>query len=182
VKNLIRALIERFPSTAKLNSTFALILLVIHTWSVWQFLYRLPSYLMYLDLLNLLAVFAYYMAFAFVESIILLVLFGMIAIILPKNWYADHFEAVNLPIVLGMAVSAAKYQQQIGNTYSGISSILTWFGFTFLIVLSLALIFGIIGPLRKLSGKVMERISIMSYLYIPIGLFSLLVVVFRNLV
>jgi len=156
--------------------------MVIHTWSIWQFLYRLPSFLMYLDLLNLLAVFAYYMAFAFLESILLLVLLGTVAIILPKQWYAANFDAVSLPIVLGLTVSAAMYQKRMGNAYSGIDSILSWFGFTLLAVLFLALVFGYFRGIRNISGKVMERISIMSYLYIPVGIISLLAVIYRNLV
>lgn len=175
-------LAKRIPSIQRLSATFGLILFVIHTWSIWQFLYRVPSYLMYLDIINLLAVFAYYMGFALLESLILLIILIFVAMILPTDWYAINFDAMNLPIVLISAISAVGFQKQLGNAYEGINPIIQWLGSTLLMISCLAILTRTLSNLRNFSSKVMDRISIMIYLYLPIGLFSLLVVMYRNLI
>jgi hypothetical protein len=37
------------------------------------------------------------------------------------------------------------------------------------------------GPLQKVLLDIQDRISIMLYVYVPLGLVSILVVIFRNL-
>lgn len=179
---VVQIITDRLPDKSAIFATFGLILLVVHSHSLVQFFYRAPSFLKYLDVVNILATLAYFMAFAFLESILVLSGFLVLSLILPRSWYADVFDALNLPVFIVLTIAAYKFQGTILNSYPGITSILLYLAATLLIMLIVAIVFAKITILRKISKLIMERVSIMNYIYIPIGALSLLVVVYRLLV
>jgi len=179
MKRFIKLVTARAPELNKVAATFGSILLIVHSYALVDYFYRVPSFLNYMDIGTLFGVLAYYMGFAFLESAVLLGLLTLLAILIPKKWYADHFSVMNFPIVTVLALSADRYQTQIKNAYTGILPIALWFGVTVALAVVMAVLFVKVTWLKRAAEFMMERVAIMNYIYVPIGLIALLVVGIR---
>ena len=122
------------------------------------------------------------MAFAFLESLMVAGFLVLLSAILPSRWLKDGFAFKGF-ILIGMATIAAIILQRTLQGELPSSPILTLIWFTPLVW---AVVFIILAERKQRVQTVLldiaERISIMLFLYGPIGVISLLVVTIRNLV
>ncbi len=167
------------PAHSQILMTLAMIVLVVHSWSVRFYFFRFPSYMLYLDIGQLAAVFAYYMAFALLESLAFLLILLVVQAILPANWYRNAFAVTSFPVVLAAAISAYLLQNTLTNDYPGARFLILWAAATLAAMVALVLLVRLLKPATKLVNFLAEQISIMNFLYIPIGVISLIVVLVR---
>ena len=122
------------------------------------------------------------MAFAFLESLLVTGALVLLSAILPSKWLRDGFVFKGL-IIIGMATIAAIILQRTLQGELPSTPILTLVWFTPLIWTIVFIILAQRKPrVRRILLDIAERISIMLFLYVPIGVISLLVVTIRNLV
>ncbi len=170
------------PQNREIILAFGTILFCICSWSVRAFLYKVPSFLLYMDVGEIGSVFAYMMAFALLES--LLVQFVMIipAMILPSKWFREGFSYKAFLVIIVAAVSSIYYQDSLTYTYSGSRTILIWLGLTFLAMVILVLLSILIKPLPRILSIIVDQFNIFLYIYGSIGVISLVVVLYRLIV
>lgn len=148
--------------------------------------FQVPSWVFYMSLADLLWITAYVLAFAVLESALLLAFLVLLALIFPQNRFSDLFVSQSLPILLVLTVGALLYQQNIG--------MLKWWGLLELAIFILAFIacltllvyiFSVLydrSPrLKNLMDSIAERLTVFAFLYLPLGVLGLVVVIARNI-
>lgn len=172
---------KRFPSRSEAFTVFGIVVFVVHSWSVRGFLYLLPSFLLDYGLGEIFSIFGYMMAFALFES--LLVLSGLLALslVLPVRWFREGFVYKSLLTVTVATISFIVIQSFLKDVVPTLQelaliaslSLLTWVG---LLVLSHNF-----KPSQNVLFSIADRLSIMTYLYVPLGVTGFLTVLLRNL-
>jgi hypothetical protein len=122
------------------------------------------------------------MAFAFLESLMVTFALVLLSAILPSNWLREGFVYKGF-IAITMATIAAIILQRTLQGELPALPILTLIWFTPLVWAAIFIILAHRKPrVQSILVDIAERISIMLFLYVPIGVISLLVVTIRNLV
>ena len=176
--NLIR---NRLPSRSEIISVFGVVVFACHSWTMLGFLNKLSSFLLYFSVGEILSIFAYMMSVALLESIAVMILLVLLSVLLPSNWLRDGFAYKGFVIVVIATAASILFQKFLPDDYPSALML------TVSTLVPLILIVVLIGVsqsfprLRSLLLDIQDRISIMLFIYVPIGIFSLMVVVFRNL-
>ena len=172
---------NRFPHRSEIIAVLSVSVFVCHSWSIWGFLHELPSFLLYFRLAEISVVFAYMMAFAFLESLLITAGLVLAGAILPSKWLRDGFAYKGFIFVAVGSIAAFILQKNLRYEFPSTQMLML----NLVIPLTLIALFiaasHMWGPLQKVMLDIQDRISIMLYVYGPIGLVSILVVVFRNL-
>ncbi|MCB0111996.1 MAG: hypothetical protein KDE53_39000 [Caldilineaceae bacterium] len=152
----------------------------IFTWSLYYFFERLPAWLYYLDLWEIVGIFAYTQLFALVESVTILLTLALAAVLLPV-FFRGRFVAVGSVLVLFLAGIAMLVQRE-DNALRALSPVPLLIAAA--IALTLTLLLVLIYRRTRVQSLVeafAERVSVLLYLYLPISLIGLVVVVIRNM-
>jgi hypothetical protein len=176
--NLIR---NRLPSRSEIISVFGVVVFACHSWTMLGFLNKLSSFLLYFSVGEILSIFAYMMSVALLESIAVTILLVLLSVLLPSNWLRDGFAYKGFVIVVIATAASILFQKFLPDDYP---SILMLAASTLVPLILIVLLIGVsqsFPKLRSLLLDIQDRISIMLFIYVPIGVLSLMVVVFRNL-
>jgi len=126
-------------------------------------------------------IFAYIMAFALLESLVVTAGLALTAAILPSKWLRDGFAYKGFIFVIVGSIAAYVLQKNLRYEFPSTQMLML----NLVIPLALIALFIAVShvwvPLQKVLLDVQDRISIMLYIYVPIGVVSFFVVVFRNL-
>jgi len=169
------------PSCQDVFLVLAAALFVVHSWALRAFFYKVPSFQLYMNLGQIGSVFAYMMAFAFIESLILTASLVLVSLFLPGAWYRDGFRYTGFVTILVSAVSAILLQYSISNQYMGAQALLIWGLITLAVITLLIGMAHFLRPVRRGLIFLVEQVSVMFYVYAPVGVFSLLVAAWRML-
>ena len=121
------------------------------------------------------------MAFAFLESLLVTGVLLTLSAILPYKWLSDGFAYKGF-IVLVMATVAAIILQRTMQGELPSLPILTLIWFTPLVWIAVFIKWVQRKPqVQNVLINMAERISIMLFLYVPIGILSLIVIAVGNL-
>jgi len=176
-----KALKFLLPSRHEQFLVFGLVLFLVHSWSVYKFLYKAPSLLLYMTLDQMAAVLAYMMAFAFLESLLLTGVLILIAILVPWQGFRTQFVPKVFLTLAVTGFTAVDLMNSLTNKYPGIGFLWQKYWVTGVVLLGLLLMAHFVKPVQKILYWLAEQISVMVYFYASIGVFSLLVVVIRNI-
>jgi hypothetical protein len=134
---------------------------------------------------NVLIITAYVLTFALIESLIILGLMLLFSLVLPEKRYKDNFIAQSSVVITLMGVGAYMLQRNVNFIYDlqfhelGIFSLVILTSILVLIVV-LSFVFERFKKVTRLVNAFAEWMSIFGYIYIPLSLLSLVIVIFRN--
>jgi hypothetical protein len=177
---------KRFPARAEAVSIFGVVVFTVHSWSVYGFLYNLPSFLLKYRAGEIVAVFFYQMAFAFLESVCFTAVLVLVAALLPFAWIRKGFVYKGFLLVLAATASAIALQYSFsfeifgfdpsnpGVLYERVGAGLILFAGTWALTQKYA-------GLQRFLVQLADRISIMLFAYLPLDAVGLLVVAWRLL-
>lgn len=177
------AILQRLIPWDKAIITFAVIVFVVHIWSIYNLLVEIPAWILRLNSWELAGVISYALVFALIESLIILIILVLIAAILPERWFRQRFVAISSLFVF----LAAIWVIPIHLFENSISS---W-GFPgVVLMISLAIVsFIAVNFLVIRSTKfensvvsVMQRITVLAILYVIIDLIAFMIVLGRNVI
>lgn len=164
----------------------ATVVFIVFTWSLYRMFFQLPSWLGYLSLGKILALAAYVLSFALVESLVMFGLLLGLAALLPERFLRRDF-AVQGSLLAGLVGTGAYLvQRKIGLLYKLEPEQLALYSLATLaaIILAPLLYTPLLERLPKagdLLRTLAERMTVFAYLYIPLGLLALLATLWRNL-
>ena len=179
-------LARKLPSRSEALPVFSLAVFFIYSWTIFRMFYEPPSWLYYLNILNILVLVAYAMMFALVESSLLFVFTCFIGILLPERIFRQRFVTQGCLLVSLVCFVAVSAQRRLGLILQMQSwqIIIVPLAFILLSIAILVLSAWIYDRFTRIPAFVQglaERISVFVYIYLPLGLLSLGVVLFRNL-
>jgi hypothetical protein len=182
------SLIKRyFPTWQQVFPVFLTILFPVTFWSVLNFSRELPSYLMRMKIWEIVGVFAYTQVFAFLESSLLLLSLIIIAELLPYPLFLKHFttQAALISILATLWIIPLHYKTQILTIFpkfenSWASGI--WLGIFVALVVGLSFLLSRYKRLERAFDTFIDKLTVVSSLYLIVDISSLLIVLIRNVV
>jgi hypothetical protein len=175
---------QRTPSWAQLASVFAVIVLILYSWTILWFLWKLPSWLYFLNASEILIALAYSLATNLVESLVVFAVPVLLAIILPRKWFSDAFVARGATLAMAglgfMMLLAYQFKDKSAYAESSLPA-----GWIFLGLAAMAFLVYLSGRLTFLRTAVewlADRVTIFLYILMPLSVLAVLVVLFRSMI
>ena len=174
---------SRIPTIQQISAVYGVITIIIYGWTMLQFFWRLPSWNNFFTAGDIFTVLAYSMATNLLESLTVLLVPLLLCIILPGKWFKEVFVSKgSWMVVLGLGYTMYLSRQlsaNIDNNYPAQLIQLTLV--VGVLIFCLTFLLDRVSLLRKLMEEIADRASIFSYIFIPVSLISLLVVIARNI-
>ncbi|MFW6042503.1 MAG: hypothetical protein ACOC9C_02350 [Chloroflexota bacterium] len=173
---------ERLVSRKEMWLLLAVAALPIYSWSIFFFLERFTGWLYYLTVWEIAGIFAYTQAFALVESLLVVAGVVLVALVLPRRLLRADLVPMGTAIILLSALWAivAQYNDHILRELS-LPMLLLWVGIYALSIVAAWFLLYRSRRAKQLMTRVAERVSILLYLYLPLSLLCLVIVLLRNL-
>ena len=121
------------------------------------------------------------MAFALLESLVFTGLVVLISGFLPPSWLKEGFAFMGFIIAVVAAIAAVLFQRALRDDFPSAFMLLVSSVVPLLVIVILIFLIRSMPHVQSLLLNIAERLSILLFLYIAIGILSLLVVVYRNL-
>lgn len=181
---------NRLPIRSEVVSVFNFIQFVVFGWSIRGFLFVLPSFLLYFQIGDIASILFYMLAFALMESILLTVILVLLSVILPSIWLKTGFGYKGFLVILVSTIGLILYQGYykvdffetlIKNDYSTLIPLMIGFIVCLISVTFLFWLFNNTSRRRSYLLIFIEQFGIFAYIYIPLGLIGMIVVIIRNL-
>ncbi len=173
---------NRLPPSSAIFPVFAVISFLIYGWTLVIFFWKVPSWLMFLTLDEILVNLAYALAAALLESLAILALLLLISIILPAAMMKDVFVtrgAVAALIGLGSVVLYMVRFSEVG--YSFLDGLTLWTLSSLALTLLLTFLAPRLNFIVRLAAWTSDRVTVFVYIFLPLSALSFLVVIYRNL-
>ncbi len=172
------------PPRQEVVGILGVIVFAIHSWSIRGFLYSLPSFVLKYDTGEILVVFCYHMAFAFLESVCVLAVLLILAAALPAGLLRKGFVPKGFVLVLAASAAAIYLQHSyVSGTYIFVTGPASRYLPQILggLILAVALYVWTSrsARMRQSLTFLVDQISIMLLIYIPLDVVGLIVVAWR---
>ncbi|HZQ05481.1 MAG TPA: hypothetical protein VFD70_02805 [Anaerolineae bacterium] len=176
------SILTRFPSRTDILSVFAVCVIPIFVWALISYFYAVPGFVLRFSIWDLVGTASYILAFALIESIVILLPFILLAAILPSRFFKDHFTALASSIILISSawVMVANYQD-INFADWNLAQFLP---FLLLYLISIAIPILVIlrsKRIEQIIQALIRQVSVLGYVYVALACISVLIVIIRNL-
>ena len=175
----IGSLRKRFPQWNEIFTVFSFIIFAVFSWALYIFLYQVPSNLLYIGFGEIAVIFCLVMAIALLESMLVCGLVILLGIIFPRRWLCEGFAVKGSLAVLAAAIAAILSKQfkmyPIQPVFLAVLAgcLLAWIVSIFLL--------NKFPNFEKALLSFINRFNIFAYLYVPLGIIGILVILIRNL-
>ena len=172
---------QRIPSKKELFLAFASCAFPIYIWAIVNLLNEVPALILRLSAWDLVGVFAYTLSFALIESGLVFVILLVISFVFPPKFFRDKFVVISTVIVFLTSIwfmlahffeSSIRLWGKLEFALSVLFFLLSLAGSYFAVLRS--------EKLSKVVEDLVERMSLLLYLYLTATLFFVLIVVIRN--
>lgn len=173
---------KHVPPLRQIVAAYAVIVVCIYSWTILWFFWKLSSWVYYLTAGEILTILAYALAVNFVESLLVLSALLLLALLLPRRWFLEEFQArataAVLPWLLFMMYAAFQFVERAQFRQSHLLrlSVPVALG-----ACSLVIAAGRIRLLNRAFEELAERATIFLYVSIPASLVAVATVIARNL-
>jgi len=173
---------NKLPRLAQAYPVYAVIVILTYGWTIYWALWKLPSWLDFLPLGEIGAIFCYLMATNLIES--LLALFGVIflSLILPRKWFRDLFVSRGSVLTASILISIMIFEYHFDKPADYFYKFPLYFPFILLLAGILAFLAGWIRIVRNAVEVFAENAIIFLFILLPLSFLSLLVIIVRNLI
>jgi len=178
---------NRLPHKYELIPVFAAIVFPVYSWSLLELFNILPSWLNYLQPFELTITILYVLAFGLVESAMILLALISLAVITPSRFFKDQFIPQGsllawLYLLWNIIINKnLNLFEPMGLREFAMYSL----GFILIVVLVSTLLCYLLIYRIKLANRaiqsISEKMTVFLYIYIPLSIIGLSVVIFRNL-
>jgi hypothetical protein len=170
----------RFPKFSEVVQVYAVNAFIVNAWVLMWIFWKVPSWMFYLSIGEILALLCYILATAFLEGLLLGAGVTTVGFILPARWFRDRFVVrgvlVSLFGIAYLIFFALHVREGEIPDY-----LVEWLPYIILASFVLTYLLERISLLEKIIGGFSERLTVFLYFSVPAGVLSLLVVLIRNL-
>lgn len=173
---------NRLAPTQDLVLAFAACAFPVFVWSILNVLREVPAWVLRLNVWDLIGMLAYTQAFALVESIMIFLAFTVLSIVLPTRILRDKFVAqTGMVVVLSSVwgILAHHDQQIIGPDH--LMQLAFWFVVYLVSVGAFYVLVDRNERLEKLVCSLINRLAVVSFVYVGVGFLGVFVAILRNI-
>ncbi len=179
---MIIRLKARLPDKQSVVSVFATAAFLVYGWTIFSSFWKIPSWIFYLNLDEILSIYTYSFITNFLESALLTIGLIILGFFLFDNLWKDSFLAPSLIVLIisiGSALLHLRLHQDPNLRENFINSQLNWWGVTFLIALLLSVFSVRVSWARNFLEMLADRLVVFLYIYIPLTILSFILVIIR---
>lgn len=161
---------------------YAVIATVVFGWSILAFIWKLPSWILFLNLGEILSILAYTLSVDLLESLFWLAVFLVLGMVLPAAVLKDHFTARSTIISLLVLSSLGLFVNRYGEWGQ---KLLNYSALWILVTISTAVLAAYLSSKFSLIARaaiwIADRVTVFLFLYVPLAIFSVIAVLIRNM-
>lgn len=121
------------------------------------------------------------MAFALLESLVVTGVLVLVSVILPARWLRDGFALKGFIFLSVSTAAAIVFQKLLPDNYPAVWMLWASLLLPLLLIVFLILLTRSRPRLENIMMNIQDRLMVMLFIYVPIGLLSLVIVLVRNL-
>ena len=171
---------NHMPEFQQILAVYGVVTLVVYGWTIYWYLWKLPSWLYFMSLSEILTVLAYAMVVNFLESLIVIAVPLVLSLLLPVSWFRDKFVARGTILLVILLVFLMQYVTLITTLIGIPPGIGTNVLFAVIATIAVVFLVGRVAFLRKVVEEIAFRAVIFVYIFVPLTAVSFLVVIVRN--
>ena len=183
----MKRIIEKIPQKQEIIQLSSVIVFINFSWSIGRMFWFLPAWILFMSFNDLLPIFAYTLAVALLESLLVLGVILSIVVFLPEKFFKQNFLAQSVIMVLFITIITFLVQMNLGPIATLTPRKITVL-LPIILVLLLAMVTVIsyllvkfISALGKLMVNISERMQVFFYIYLPLGIISFIIIILRNI-
>lgn len=175
---------RRLASKSEYFQLFLICAFPIHVWAILNLLYSAPAMALQMNVIQLLSVVAYVGAYALFESLLLFALLFLGSVLLPERFFRAKLIPIGAILVFFVSLSAMLIHLYTSWRIAVIRFpywVGLWVAFG---LAAAALMAGWVSRNRGLEGAIrsgVERLALLSLVYLSIDLLGVVVILARNL-
>jgi hypothetical protein len=171
------SLSARLPSREQILPVFAVTVFVVFSWTLYRMFWYIPSWLGDFDMLGVLSISAYVLAFALFESALIFGILLLLVILLPSKWFKDTFVPTGCTLMTIIGFSAYLLQRKMRIVYKLelwqlIMYPILVLSAIFILIFMLSWIYTRFEILENIANTIAERMIVFLYIYIPLSALS----------
>lgn len=163
-------------------TVYAVAMFLVYSWTLFVSFWKLPSWLFFLTIGEVLSIYSYAFLVNFIESLMLLFLVLVPGVALPRRWWLDTFIAKGfllMLVVLGSAVLHLSLYRTPDVRAAFVNGQLLWWVATFWIAVFLTWIVGRVEWALRGLEVIADRAVVFLYIYAPLTVLALVFVAAR---
>ena len=172
---------NKLPRLAQVYPVYAIIVLLTYSWTIYWALWKLPSWLDFLPLGEIGAIFCYLMATNLIESLLALLGVVIVSLVLPQKWFRDLFVSRGSVLAASVLISIMVFEYHFDKPADYFNRLPLYLLLTLLIAGVLSFLAGWIRMVRKAVEVFAENAVIFLFISLPVSLLSFIVIIIRNL-
>lgn len=175
-------LMSRLPDRRSIIGVYATAVFLVYGWTLLASFWKVPSWMFYLKISEILSVYAYSFVIDFIESVLLLFMVVVIGLLLPKRWWNAQFTtkgAIWIIVVMGSIMLRLYTNRAPDDWENFVYNQWSWWGFTFLLGAALSFVFSGVSWLRSGLESLVDRLVVFLYIYLPLTIISVIAVFAR---
>jgi len=172
---------EKIPPLHEISSLYATIVFLVYGWTSLAFFWKVPSWLYFLNLGEIVSILAYVLSSTLLESVIILLVFLLASLVLPVGWLRSKFvvrgSIIFYSLTLWVFLLNMSSLIQLPTTRDILSFSI---GFPFTAGMGMILA-DRIPVLPRLMTFLSNQLIIFLYLWLPLSLAGILILIIRNI-
>lgn len=174
---------DRFPKFNQIIPVFAVVSMFVYGWTTYRVLQKLPSWLYYLNVREILFNLSHTLVINFIESFLVLCMLVILSAVLPKNLFGDIFIArgtllailglgylIYLALVIGQS-KASQFPMEMFNLVPIVG----------LVILGLSVFLPLVSIARSILEGFADRAVVFLYILVPLSAVAGVIFVVSNL-
>jgi len=175
------ALRKKIPPLHEILALYATVVFLIYGWASITFFWKVPSWLYFLSPGEIAAILSYTFASSLLECTIILLIFLFASLVLPTKWLYNKFAVRGSLIVYSVTFWVVLFTLNSLIQLPTTSDVIT-FGIGVLVTSVLAILLAErFSFVQRLVITVGNRLTIFLYLWLPLSLVGILVIILRIL-
>lgn len=172
---------KSMPPAQQMAAVYGVIVLVVYGWTIYWYFWKLPSWLYFMTVGELVTAYVYALPVNLLESLLLFSIPFLLALSFPPRWFRERFIAQGTAFTILAALVLAKYLSVI-TALQALPSGLNWmFPLTVMGIALIVFLVGRINLLCKVLEEIASRAVIFLYVFPPLSVIALVVILIRNL-
>jgi len=175
----LTALRNKIPPFHEILALYATIVFLIYGWATITFFWKVPSWLYFLSLEEIAGILSYTFASSLLECTIILFIFLFASLVLPSKWLYNKFAVRGSLMVYALTFWVVLFTLNSLIQLPTTGDVIT-FSIGVLLTSVLAMILADrISVVQRLIITVGNRLTVFLYLWLPLSLIAILVIVLR---
>jgi len=186
VEKLKELFASRIPPLQDVLAVFSVIVFIDYSWMLYSSFYKLPAWIYSLSVGQILTVYAYAFIASLIDSLVVLMavmVFDFAFFFLFRNQEEIRSRTILTSVIVLIFMIARLYLYG-GNEDMSIflSTKLWWYGAALFIGLPLVVALPKLPRVNEILYKISEMLSVFLYIYLPLSVISLIVVLIRIII